>query len=409
MPKSDEGQRIQYYCKTCGRTMSGIEFYTSHRVDKYPPDGKMPECKKCLTRHVNNWDPDTYLWILEEIDVPYAPWVWNDLMVKYAQDPLKVTGNTILGRYLSQMKLVQFKDYRWADTEKIQQKHDEEIVGVLRRMDMTEEQIEKEVARSKSIQVAKPQMTAEDFTVVPPPATLPTDPSLPPQPIQLGGKDYFEDNLTEEDRRYLSLKWGKEYKPQEWVQMEQLYQDMCDAFTIDSPAHIDNLKLYCKSSLKSHQLIAIGDVDGFQKMSKTCDMLMKSGNWAAAQNKEKDTSAFDAVGQLVALAEKEGPIPRFYIAQPNDKVDETLQDMNNYTNRLVREELNLGNLIENALRAMVQETSREEDKEIVDMDNITPLDDKDYVEYTDELEDQATTDAQNLQELIYEDEENGAK
>ena len=83
--------------------------------------------------------------------------------------------------------------------------------------------------------------------------------------------------------------------------------------------------------------------------------------------------------------------------------------MNNYTNRLVREELNLGNLIENALRAMVQETSREEDTEIVDMDNLTPLDDKDYIEYTDELEDQAKTDAQAIEELIYEDEEDGSK
>jgi hypothetical protein len=65
----------------------------------------MPQCKKCLTMHVDNWNPETYLWILQEIDVPYVPEEWNKLMAKYAMDRSKVTGMTILGRYLSKMKL----------------------------------------------------------------------------------------------------------------------------------------------------------------------------------------------------------------------------------------------------------------------------------------------------------------
>ena len=30
----------------------------------------------------------------------------------------------------------------------------------------------------------------------------------------------FNDDLTEEDRKMLSLKWGKTYRPYEWVQLE---------------------------------------------------------------------------------------------------------------------------------------------------------------------------------------------
>lgn len=30
----------------------------------------------------------------------------------------------------------------------------------------------------------------------------------------------FNDDLTDEDRKYLSLKWGKTYRPYEWVQLE---------------------------------------------------------------------------------------------------------------------------------------------------------------------------------------------
>jgi hypothetical protein len=70
--------------------------------------------------HVDNWNPDTYLWILQEVDVPYIPEEWNKLMASYAEDPSKVTGVTILGRYLSKMKLKQYKEYRWKDNDFIQ-------------------------------------------------------------------------------------------------------------------------------------------------------------------------------------------------------------------------------------------------------------------------------------------------
>ena len=78
-------------------------------------------CAKCMTMHVDNWNPDTYMWILQEADVPYIPDEWNKLMASYAKDRSKVTGMTIVGRYLSKMKLKQFKQYRWKDTEFLQE------------------------------------------------------------------------------------------------------------------------------------------------------------------------------------------------------------------------------------------------------------------------------------------------
>jgi hypothetical protein len=70
--------------------------------------------------HVDNWNPETYLWILQECDVPYVPDEWMKLLEKYSQDRSKATGMTILGRYLSKMKLKQWIDYRWKDTEFLQ-------------------------------------------------------------------------------------------------------------------------------------------------------------------------------------------------------------------------------------------------------------------------------------------------
>ncbi|MBR2506900.1 MAG: hypothetical protein IKB70_08415 [Bacilli bacterium] len=94
-----------YYCEKCNKTMNGDQFYSSNNLDKYPNDGKLNMCKKCLTLHVDNWDPETYLWILQEIDVPYIPDEWNKLLASYGKDRRKTTGMTILGRYLSKMKL----------------------------------------------------------------------------------------------------------------------------------------------------------------------------------------------------------------------------------------------------------------------------------------------------------------
>jgi len=62
-------------------------------------------------------------------------------------------------------------------------------------------------------------------------------------------------------------------------------------------------------------------------MSKVYDALMKSGKFTAAQNKSEQGEFVDSVGELIEMCEKQGYIERFYIDQPNDKVDFTIQDM----------------------------------------------------------------------------------
>ena len=100
-------------------------------------------------------------------------------------------------------------------------------------------------------------------------------------------------------------------------------------------------------------------VDGFQKMSRVYDSLMKSGNFTSKQNKEETGDAVDSVGELVAMCEKEGFIPRYYTDGPQDKVDRTLQDLQGYTRSLVMDEMNLGNMIENAMKQIVEDKKRE--------------------------------------------------
>ena len=123
----------QYYCEKCNRTMGADQFYSSNNLEKYPNDGKFPMCKKCMTMHVDNWNPDTYMWILQEADVPYVPEEWNKLLATYGKDRSKLTGLTILGRYLSKMTLKQYRDFRWADTDHLQDIANAKIEQTMKR------------------------------------------------------------------------------------------------------------------------------------------------------------------------------------------------------------------------------------------------------------------------------------
>lgn len=379
-----------YYCEKCNRTMNASEFYSSNNLEKYPT-GKLNQCKKCITMHVDNWNPDTYLWILQEADVPYVPKEWQSLMMKYATNPSEVTGTTILGRYLSKMKLKQYKDTRWKDTERLQELEDAKLEQTMKRQGYD------------AVQIMEAKEKGRVFTMPDKPLEEPVyeDNIAAPQ------EDYFtqqngpeEDlDLTEEDRTYLRLKWGKTYKPEEWVKLEQLYEEMMASYDIQGAGHKDTLKLICKTSLKANQLIDIGDIEGFQKMSKVYDSLMKSGKFTAAQNKSESSGEFDSISELVEMCEREGFIPRYYTEGPMDKVDETLNDLKNYTHTLVTEEMNLGNLIEAAVKNMIDQENREEDEDIEDVDNLDDevLKDEDFIEHNQFLEDES-----DLDEITYE-------
>jgi hypothetical protein len=126
---------------------------------------------------------------------------------------------------------------------------------------------------------------------------IPDKPLVEPTPPQTDDamtySDYFDsindvpedtsivDSLTDEDKLYLRMKWGKAYKLDEAVQLEKLYQEMMESYDIQGAGHEDTLKLVCKTSLKSNQLLDMGDVEGAQKMVKMYDMLMKSGKFTA--------------------------------------------------------------------------------------------------------------------------------
>lgn len=383
----------EFYCKKCNRTMSAESFYGSNNLEKYP-EGKLDTCKKCITMHIDNWNPETYMWILQECDVPYVPDEWNKLLESYGRDASKTTGMTILGRYLSKMKLKQYKDYRWKDTSFLQELADSKLEQAMKRQGYSAAEITMAQEQNRII-------IPEEGFKEPTYAT----PVVEDYFAQQAGGEEMDLDLTDEERTYLRLKWGKAYKPEEWVKLEQLYEEMMNSYDIQGAGHIDTLKLVCKTSLKANQLIDMGDIEGFQKMSKVYDSLMKSGKFTAAQNKAESGEFVDSVGELIEMCEKKGYIERYYVESPKDKVDLTISDMQKYTRTLIEEETNLSNMIEAALKQNAkedQEAKENDEDTIVDEDEVSiedvekTIEDQDFEDFNEFLDGESAVDLNTL-------------
>ena len=382
-------------CQKCGKMLDeDTQFYT------YKDGTKTEMCKKCLTMHIDNFDESTYLWLLEKMDVPYIPEEWNVLRERaYAKNP-NLNGMSVFGKYLSKMKLKQYKQYGWADTEKLNALNDERRAVQKEEREKFEEEIKKqfeagEIGEAEYKTMISAETQNKDYM------------SRPAAPPEFPQDKYFSENseivqeqmdsliseLTQEDKKVLAMKWGALYRPEEWIELEKDYNNMMNSFDIQDADTINTLILICKTNLKMNQALDAGDIEGYQKLSKVSESLRKSAKFTAAQNKEQKNDYVDCVGELVAMCEKDGFIPRFETDIPQDKVDLTLKDMENYLYKLVTQDLGFGQQIEDALKKIqIQKEMNENVEDILEDDDPTTLIDQDYEEFYNSVNEQKEQD-----------------
>lgn len=237
-------------CDKCGHLMTEGEFYTTHRLDKYP-DGRLNTCKKCITMHVDNWDPETFKWILYECDIPYVKERWDTLLKKWLEknQSTKISGMSVIGRYIACMKIKPWGDKRWDDTEIIEAEAKERKTISLKSQGYSQEDIDKELRTDRT--PSKPIALAlqEEGKEVSEPERIDAETQ----------HQKLNDSLTQEDREKLTLKWGRGYSVEEWIRLEQLYNDFLNSYDIQSAGHKDTLIMVCKASLKANQLLDAGD------------------------------------------------------------------------------------------------------------------------------------------------------
>lgn len=307
------------------------------------------------------------------------------------------------------MRIKQYKDFRWKDTEFLQELADAKIKDTMRRQGYDAADIALAIEQGRTQMPPRPDEEPEDEEE--------ETGNAVERWSQLPEASADDLGLTDEDVTYLRLKWGALYKPEEWVKMEQLYNDMMESYDIQAAGHIDTLKKICKASLKMDQLLDIGDVDGFQKVSKVYDALMRSGKFTAAQNKAENGDYANAVSELVMICEQDGFIPRYYTDGPQDKADRVLEDLQNYTRRLISEDPHLGALIEKAVQdinADKQKAAEEEDvsedevwgsdeefeEKIFAEDSTEFITEEDYNEFNEFEDEQEAADDEYLKKLL---------
>lgn len=385
-------------CQKCGKMLDeDTQFYT------YKNGEKTEMCKKCLTMHIDNWDPSTYLWLLEKMDVPYVPVEWDVLRDRaFAKNP-NLNGMSVFGKYLSKMKLKQWKNYGWADSDRLQALNEEKRSAQDAERAAFDAEIKEkfeagEISEAEYKTMVSAQTQHEEYVnapIIQPNTTMDRyyDENTSIVNSQL---DNSVAQLTNDDKIYLAMKWGALYKPQEWIELERSYEEMTNSFDIQDADTINTLILICKTNLKMNQALDCGDIEGFQKLSKVSESLRKSAKFTAAQNKEEKNDYVDCVGELVAMCEREGYIPRFETDIPQDKVDLTLKDMENYLYKLVTQDLGFGQQIEDALKK-IQIQKEMAETETVDPESdeeaIQGLKDAEIAEYYNSIEEQRMLDA----------------
>ena len=352
-------------CEKCQRQMEDTNFYT------YRDGTKHKYCKACLTMHIDNFEPQTFLYILEDMDVPWLPWEWNNLRDKaYAKSPSKMNGMSVIGKYLSKMKLKQFKDVRWADSQRLQEQHEKAIKVKQEEQDAEAERVREQYQNGEISEAQYRTLVSTEYQkqheYVMSPMADPIGPDNMFNEADFISEDDLPDiasQLSLEDKQYLAMKWGRTYKAAEWVELQKKYNEMMDSFDIHDADSKNTLIFICKTYLKMNQAIDCGDVEGYQKLSRVYDALRKSAKFTAAQNKEEKNDFIDSVGQLVAYCQKNGHrIPRYEISTPYDIIDKIIQDMKDYNKTLIYEDTALARQIQDYIKQAKAAAANKKDR-----------------------------------------------
>lgn len=326
-------------CVKCGKLRAETEFF------KQKDGNRCDLCKDCLCEHVDNTNPETFIWILEKFDVPYIEKKWVQLTNDIYRKKGKLTSKSVLGTYIRSMNIRPYSDYKYADTDRLNfadQKAEQEATAALQQKQDEEKEEEELRQRLENGEISQ----AEYNTLSPTKRKhTPTGFIMPTNDIR---SDVAE-QLTEDDYQYLNLKWGSMYRPDQWVTMETMYNRYANEYEMNVDRE-EVLKKMCKTSMKMDESLDAGDVSSYKNLAGVFDQLRKSGKFTEAQNKEKEEKYLDTIGELVRLCEEEkGPIinnlpdPDEY---PMDIIDYSIKDLKAYNFNLFAGEPHIQDMIE---------------------------------------------------------------
>ena len=307
------------------------------------------------------------------------------------------------------MKLNQWKNFTWADTEKLKLEAEEKakLYGSGANQAKSDFDNIKEAYENGEISEAQYQTYAElnkpekEFVfdevtkqVVEKGTETTAQYPINNHPFEVVDLPDPTAELTQEDKIYLAMKWGQLYSAADWIKLEEQYIDYEKSFDLHNADLIRGTKELCKLDLKGDQALDTGDFDSYSKIARAKDTLRKSLKFTEAQRKEDKESEFSCYGQIVSFAEEnndEDYIPNIDLSVDRDMVDIDIRDMKNYTKTLIEDDPAVFKMIEQYIKKREILAEQERDAEGLEDGEVYELSDED-MSYNQNIEQQRAED-----------------
>ena len=176
--------------------------------------------------------------------------------------------------------------------------------------------------------------------------------------------------LSEAKIRKLKRVWSPAYTNDELLFLEDYYNQILATQNVSTPILQSRARNLCELTLRVNK--GIRDGADVKKDMDSIDNIIKSCNFSASN--AKNAADFESVGELMVYYGKKGWHPKWH-TEPNDSIDFMMQNIQNYLKRLVVNEGNFAEQVEDRReRYNVTERLEEIENEAVDFDENADLD-----------------------------------
>ena len=182
----------------------------------------------------------------------------------------------------------------------------------------------------------------------------------------------IDDEIKElNDARLKRLRkvWSGAYKPEQLLWLDDFYNKIVATQNVSTPILQEKARDFCELQLHIKEGLRSGQ--DVSKMMKQADDIVKTYNFTASN--AKSAADFESVGELMVYYGKKGWHPKWHM-EPHDSVDFMMENIQNYLKRLVMNEGNFAEQVEEK-RARYNMTERLEEieNEKVDFDDTADI------------------------------------
>ena len=163
--------------------------------------------------------------------------------------------------------------------------------------------------------------------------------------------------IGDAERQQLQLKWGSNYDDEQLTYLENLYKGILSSQSVNGALQDDRALKICKISLEIDERIRAGE--DFDKLLASHDKLVKQADFTPTNI--KNLNDFDSIGELVKWMEKKGWKARYHDGVTRDIVDETIQNIQSFNQRLYTNESGIGEQIEARIQSLKNVKELEDD------------------------------------------------